>query len=221
MGLLRQLEKVEIAAKVAKQRVDKSLLKRKRGQSNPALPNFIFRCGQIWKSLTERKPSAEKVHRKIQPKRARFPNFRPTLSEIRRTYSALAAPSCDQFANTPPPRLGSNFFQSRGCDVGKKQHHASATVRECPDQSGGFIMHAHKFIQRKMLNAPEAASYCGSSASTLAKFRLYGGGPSFSSSAIASFTIRADLDAWLAAHRQNIAPERSEHLKARAAETTA
>jgi predicted DNA-binding transcriptional regulator AlpA len=32
---------------------------------------------------------------------------------------------------------------------------------------------------RKMLSAPEAAAYCGSSASTFAKLRLHGGGPNY------------------------------------------
>ena len=96
MGLLRQLEKVEIAAKMAKQRVDKSLLKRKRGQSNPALPNFIFRCGQIWKSLTERKPSAEKVHRKIQPSEPDFLIFVRGLAKS----AGLTPPSRHQVATS-------------------------------------------------------------------------------------------------------------------------
>jgi hypothetical protein len=38
-------------------------------------------------------------------------------------------------------------------------------------------MHPYQYDLRKMLSAPEAAAYCGSSASTFAKLRLYGGGP--------------------------------------------
>jgi len=72
MGLLRQLADVEIAAKVAKQRVDKSLLNRERGQLDPALPNFILRCGKIWKGLTGRKPSAEKSSSRRDPPFVRF-----------------------------------------------------------------------------------------------------------------------------------------------------
>ena len=64
-------------------------------------------------------------------------------------------------------------------------------------------MHTHKFIQRKMLNAPEAASYCGSSASTFAKLRLYGGGPRFVKLGHRVVYDPADLNAWLAAHRQS------------------
>ena len=46
MGLLRQLEKVEIAAKVAKQRVDKSLLKARAIE--PSTPQFYF---SLWPNL--------------------------------------------------------------------------------------------------------------------------------------------------------------------------
>ena len=81
MELLRQLADVEIAAKVAKQRVDKSLLNRERSQSDPALPNFVFRCGGIWKSLTGRKRSTAKVHRKIQPSEPDFLIFVQDLAK--------------------------------------------------------------------------------------------------------------------------------------------
>jgi predicted DNA-binding transcriptional regulator AlpA len=67
-------------------------------------------------------------------------------------------------------------------------------------------MHAHKY-SHKMLNTPEAAAYCGSSASTLAKLRLYGGGPRFLRLGRRVVYDVADLDTWLAAHRQNT-PER-------------
>jgi predicted DNA-binding transcriptional regulator AlpA len=52
-----------------------------------------------------------------------------------------------------------------------------------------------------MLNAPEAASYCGSSASTFAKLRLYGGGPRFVKLGRRVVYDPVDLNAWLAAHR--------------------
>ena len=64
-------------------------------------------------------------------------------------------------------------------------------------------MNPHKCTQRKMLNALEAAAYCGSSASTFAKLRLYGGGPSFVKLGHRVVYDPADLDAWLAAHRQS------------------
>jgi len=63
--VFRRLEAIEKAAKDAnKHHLDKKLLQRKKGQSsNQALPNFIYRCGMIWKSLTGRKPSANRVTR--------------------------------------------------------------------------------------------------------------------------------------------------------------
>jgi predicted DNA-binding transcriptional regulator AlpA len=55
---------------------------------------------------------------------------------------------------------------------------------------------------RKMLNADEAAFYCGSSASTFAKLRLYGGGPSFVKIGRRVVYDPSDLDRWLDAHRR-------------------
>jgi predicted DNA-binding transcriptional regulator AlpA len=63
-------------------------------------------------------------------------------------------------------------------------------------------MHPHEHQQRKMLNAPAAAAYCGSSASTLAKLRLYGGGPSYVKLGRRVVYDPADLDRWLASHRR-------------------
>ena len=55
---------------------------------------------------------------------------------------------------------------------------------------------------RKMLSAPEAAAYCGSSASTFAKLRLYGGGPHYVKLGRRVVYDPADLDRWLASHRR-------------------
>ena len=63
MTFLERLAEVEEAAKIAAKRVNVDLLKRKRGQSNPALPNFVWRCGKIWKSMTGRQPSARRIER--------------------------------------------------------------------------------------------------------------------------------------------------------------
>lgn len=57
--------------------------------------------------------------------------------------------------------------------------------------------------QRKMLRTPEAAEYCGSSASTFEKLRLYGGGPRFVKFGRRVVYDPADLDAWLAKNRRN------------------
>ena len=92
MRLLKQLADLEVATKEAMPRVDKSLLERKRGQSDQALPKFIFRCSRVWKSLTERKPSAEKVHRKIQPSEPDFLIFARELAKC----AGVAPPSRKQ-----------------------------------------------------------------------------------------------------------------------------
>jgi hypothetical protein len=58
-----------------------------------------------------------------------------------------------------------------------------------------------------MLSTPEAASYCGSSASTFSKLRLFGGGPTFIKLGRRVVYDPADLDVWLAAHRRNSTSE--------------
>ena len=56
---------------------------------------------------------------------------------------------------------------------------------------------------RRNLRAPEAASYLGFSASTLAKMRLRGDGPPYSKAGprIVIYDVH-DLDNWLAARRR-------------------
>jgi hypothetical protein len=54
-----------------------------------------------------------------------------------------------------------------------------------------------------MMSAPEAASYCGSSASTFAKLRLYGGGPVFLKLGRRVVYNPDDLDTWLASTHLN------------------
>jgi hypothetical protein len=63
LDFIKRLAQVEAAATVASKRVDKDLLKRRRGQSNPALRNFVCRSGKIWTSMTGRKPSTRRVER--------------------------------------------------------------------------------------------------------------------------------------------------------------
>lgn len=56
--------------------------------------------------------------------------------------------------------------------------------------------------KRKMLRTRDAAEYCGSSASTFEKLRLYGGGPQYVKLGRRVVYDPADLDAWLAANRR-------------------
>jgi predicted DNA-binding transcriptional regulator AlpA len=78
-----------------------------------------------------------------------------------------------------------------------------ATInRDYPVESGGVEMHPHEYKLRKMLSTPEAASYCGSSSSTFAKLRLYGGGPVFLKLGRRVVYDPDDLDAWLASRRR-------------------
>jgi hypothetical protein len=62
LRLLERLADIEAAATKAQERVDRRLLERERGQSDPALSNFVMRCGKIWTGLTGRVPSANRVH---------------------------------------------------------------------------------------------------------------------------------------------------------------
>jgi predicted DNA-binding transcriptional regulator AlpA len=52
------------------------------------------------------------------------------------------------------------------------------------------------------LRTPEAAAYCGSSASTFEKLRLTGGGPAYAKLGRRVVYRIEDLDAWLAANRR-------------------
>ena len=63
MEFLKRVEHVHEAANAARKRVDKKLLNRERGQANPAFLQFVRGCGAIWTNLTDRKPSADKIHR--------------------------------------------------------------------------------------------------------------------------------------------------------------
>ena len=95
LELIGQLSDIEVAAKAAESRVDKSLLDRERTQSDPALPNFVFRCGGIWKSLTGRRPSAEKIHPKLEQNGSTDPDFVIFIQELAKS-GGLALPSRHQ-----------------------------------------------------------------------------------------------------------------------------
>jgi hypothetical protein len=81
-AFVKRLVMVEGAANVAAKRLDKTLLDRERGQSNPALSTFVFRCTQIWTSLTSRKPSAQKVHRRDGGEDPHFVIFIQRLARV-------------------------------------------------------------------------------------------------------------------------------------------
>ncbi len=52
------------------------------------------------------------------------------------------------------------------------------------------------------LNSREAAAYCNLGFSTIAKLRLYGGGPRYYKIGAKVIYDTADLDTWLASKRQ-------------------
>jgi len=63
-------------------RMDRTLLERERGQSNPALSNFVLRCGSIWTSLTGKDPTAERVVRKEGSEDPQFVLFMQRLARV-------------------------------------------------------------------------------------------------------------------------------------------
>jgi hypothetical protein len=64
MSFFKRLSCIEgVAGEIAKRLVDRDLLKRKKGQADPALYNLVWRGAEIWSSLTGRVPSANRVHR--------------------------------------------------------------------------------------------------------------------------------------------------------------
>ena len=100
MTFLKRLAEVEEAAKIAAKRVNVDLLKRKRGQSNPALPNFVWRCEKIWKSMTGRQPSARRVEKRSKSDDPDFVILVKALAKIgnsaepSRKAIETAEPSC-------------------------------------------------------------------------------------------------------------------------------
>jgi predicted DNA-binding transcriptional regulator AlpA len=60
----------------------------------------------------------------------------------------------------------------------------------------------------RMLRTPEAAAYCGSSASTFEKLRLTGRGPVYSKIGRRVVYRVEDLDAWLASNRRRSTSDR-------------
>ena len=55
---------------------------------------------------------------------------------------------------------------------------------------------------RIYLDTASAAGFCSIAASTLAKFRVFGGGPPYSKIGRRVVYRAADLDAWMSAHRR-------------------
>jgi predicted DNA-binding transcriptional regulator AlpA len=60
-----------------------------------------------------------------------------------------------------------------------------------------------------VLRTPDAANYCGSSASTFEKLRLKGGGPIYSKIGRRVVYRVEDLDAWLAEHLRRSTSDKS------------
>jgi hypothetical protein len=73
MLFVQRLADIQAAAGEAANRVDRKLLKRKKGQDDPALHNLVWRGAEIWSSLTGRAPSANRVHR--GPAKEKEPDF--------------------------------------------------------------------------------------------------------------------------------------------------
>ena len=79
---IARLSTLEGAAKTVVPRIDKDLLERQRNQTNVALPNFVFRCSAIWRSFTDRTPSANKVFRREGSENPDFVVFVGKLAEV-------------------------------------------------------------------------------------------------------------------------------------------
>jgi hypothetical protein len=61
-SFMKRLIDIEVAAGEAVNRMDSNLLKRRKRQGDPGLHNLVWRCAEIWESMTSRKASAHKVH---------------------------------------------------------------------------------------------------------------------------------------------------------------
>jgi predicted DNA-binding transcriptional regulator AlpA len=65
----------------------------------------------------------------------------------------------------------------------------------------------HERKRRKMLTTSAAAAYCGSSASTFAKLRIYGNGPTYVKLGRRVVYDPKDLECWLATLRRRSTSE--------------
>ena len=74
-------------------------------------------------------------------------------------------------------------------------------------------------FERRMLNTPEAANYCGSTASTFEKFRLTGGGPIYSKLGRRVVYSVEDLNAWLTKNRRLSTPDTGERASSASSQT--
>ena len=57
-------------------------------------------------------------------------------------------------------------------------------------------------VEHRKISAPEASQYLGISASTLSKYRVFGGGPAFFKLGRRVVYSTRDLDAWVEARRR-------------------
>ena len=95
-AFIKILGEIIDAAELAEKAVDKNFLKRERSPTDPSLPEFVHRCGRIWKSLTKREPSANKVLREATDDLPDFVVFVQKLAEAGRAPS----PSLKQVQNS-------------------------------------------------------------------------------------------------------------------------
>jgi hypothetical protein len=86
MKFAARLAQIQGTAKAAQKRVDSRLLNRERRQANPGLANLVFRCASIWKGLTNRPPSANKIHTHARGRRE--PDLVVFVKEIAKFGSA-------------------------------------------------------------------------------------------------------------------------------------
>jgi hypothetical protein len=88
LEFFKRLGMIEATALRARERrLDKDLLQRKRGQTNPALSRLVFYCSRIWKNLTGRTPSANKV---VSRKGSEDPDFVVFVKKLAKAGGAAA-----------------------------------------------------------------------------------------------------------------------------------
>jgi hypothetical protein len=93
-AFLQRLADVEGVTKGVLQHFNRKLLQRERAQSNPALWNFVFRCSAVWRGLTDRKPSANKITRRDGSNDPDFVIFLQRLAQV----AAAPVPTRNQVA---------------------------------------------------------------------------------------------------------------------------
>ena len=88
--LLVQLRELQVAAAIARHEVNPKLLQRQKPQRDPALYELVQHAAEIWESMTGRRASVNKVHRRDGDTRPDFILFVTSIAKLAADYEPTA-----------------------------------------------------------------------------------------------------------------------------------